>query len=249
MGAVEFVRCAEIWGGVGSNDTDVCTSGVTASLYAAAHGGGRGGDIYYFSVCGYDQLTRIAIADVSGHGPTVSAVSEWLYEELAAHMNALEGDRILTTLNHAACARGLEALTTAAVIGFYRGNSHLYFAYAGHPPLYLRRAGAHAWERLALVERGSTANLPLGVLDETDYDQGASQLAPGDRLCLYTDGVLEARDARGERFGAARLEAALAAAGGEGPTTTKRAVVDALRAHTGGGFPHDDVTLMVLEAI
>ena len=60
------IRCAEIWGGVHNCDEDILTSGITASLYSAAADGGRGGDIYYLSVCSSDLLTRIAIADVVG---------------------------------------------------------------------------------------------------------------------------------------------------------------------------------------
>ena len=81
------IRCAEIWGGIGSRDEDVCSAGILASLYSNAYGGGEGGDIYYLSVCESDKLTRVAIADVAGHGAQVSDVSEWLFHILQAHMN------------------------------------------------------------------------------------------------------------------------------------------------------------------
>ena len=61
---MQEIRCAEIWGGIRNFDTDVCTSGLTASLSAQSASGGKGGDIYFFSVCGADRLTRIAIASL-----------------------------------------------------------------------------------------------------------------------------------------------------------------------------------------
>ena len=81
------IQCTEIWGGIKNQDADVCSRGLTASLYSSACEGGKGGDIYYLSVCGEDKLTRIAIADVVGHGEQVSAVSQWLYDTLQDRMN------------------------------------------------------------------------------------------------------------------------------------------------------------------
>ena len=62
------IHCAEVWGGIDHIDRDIVTGGLTASVYSKSSDGSRGGDIYYFSVCGGDQLTRIALADVQGHG-------------------------------------------------------------------------------------------------------------------------------------------------------------------------------------
>ena len=81
------LQCAQIWGGIENQDQDVCSSTITASVYASACDGGKGGDVYYFSVCAGDKLTRIAVADVVGHGAAVSNVSAWLYTALEARMN------------------------------------------------------------------------------------------------------------------------------------------------------------------
>src|SRR5688500_14430771 len=94
---------------------------VDASLLSTAcDGAGKGGDIYYFSVCDGDDLTRIVLADVAGHGLPVSDVSAWLYESMLRAMNTIAGDRVLSDLNEVATERGMTALTTAAVAGFYR---------------------------------------------------------------------------------------------------------------------------------
>ena len=110
------IGCSEIWGGNKDLDTDVCTSAITASVYSSAADGGKGGDIYYFSVCGADKQTRLAIADVVGHGQKVSDVSAWLYDAMAAQMNEGQGSAVLAHVNRTAYEKGLDALTTAAVV-------------------------------------------------------------------------------------------------------------------------------------
>ncbi|MEO8029168.1 MAG: serine/threonine-protein phosphatase, partial [Bryobacteraceae bacterium] len=108
---MQQIRCAEIWGGVSVVDLDVCTNGLTASILSTASGGKKGGDIYYFSVCSSDKLTRIAIADLRGHGEQVSHLSEWLYQSLEQRMNTLDGAGVLSDLNGLVHAHGFEAIT------------------------------------------------------------------------------------------------------------------------------------------
>ena len=102
--------------------------------------------------------------------------------------------------------------------------------------------------RYAKSFRGRPANLPLGAFADTAYDQELTRLAPGDRLFLYTDGLIEAPDLNGEFFGQERLQAALEEASGEDLVGLKEVVGEILRQHTGGSLAHDDVTFMALEA-
>ena len=62
------IKCAEIWGGILSIDMDITTEGLSASIFSTAHDGNCGGDMYYVSVCKWDYLTRMAVADLRGHG-------------------------------------------------------------------------------------------------------------------------------------------------------------------------------------
>ncbi|MEE8430921.1 MAG: SpoIIE family protein phosphatase, partial [Candidatus Desulfatibia sp.] len=55
-----------------NQDLEISAGKVVASLYSAASDGGKGGDIYYFGVCKGDRITRLAIADVVGHGEAVT---------------------------------------------------------------------------------------------------------------------------------------------------------------------------------
>jgi phosphoserine phosphatase RsbU/P len=81
------LECTGIWGGIRNRDIEITAGKVIGSIYSAACcEGGKGGDIYYFGVCKGDLITRLAIADVVGHGEVVSEVSQYVYDSLKAHM-------------------------------------------------------------------------------------------------------------------------------------------------------------------
>jgi phosphoserine phosphatase RsbU/P len=245
--SVHQIRCAEIWGGIRNASLDVCTSGIRASLYSSSCEGGRGGDVYYFSVCGHNVLTRVALADVTGHGERVSRVSQWLYDSLAARMNSRRGHKVLADLNRQAEQFGDAAISTAAVIGFYRWTGQLYFSYAGHPPALVYRQRERRWRSLELSESTGLANLPLGVTELSRFDQGRIRLRQGDRLLLFTDGVLEAPDSAGKLFGLDRLTDVLQQTVNAPLPIVKESVLSAVSRHTCGPLTHDDVTVLAIE--
>ena len=80
------LKCQKIWGGIQNLETEVTAGKVIGHIYSSASEGGKGGDIYYFGVCKGDIITRLAIADVTGHGETVSEVSQYVYDSLNAHI-------------------------------------------------------------------------------------------------------------------------------------------------------------------
>jgi sigma-B regulation protein RsbU (phosphoserine phosphatase) len=243
------IRCSEIWGGVRSIDFDVRTGGLTASLYSQACGGDAGGDIYYFSVCGSDSLTRIALADVRGHGEQVSHMSSWIYDSLKQKMNTLDGGGVLGDLNTMIHQHGFEALTTASVVGYYTTESRLYFSYAGHPPALFCRRTEGKWGPLCLSSSGRSRNTILGALPSVHFDQEHTSLVPGDRFFLYTDGVIECPDLRGDEFGQQRLIALLNDADGESLVEIKTRVVEAIIQHIAPGPFNDDFTLLAAEVL
>lgn len=241
------ISCSEIWGGIYNVDVDACTSALSLSIYSRSCQGGKGGDIYYVSVCDTDRLTRIAVADVVGHGQEVSEVSNWVYDALAVRMNHQFGGDMLADLNRKIAEREWDAITTAAVLSFYRDDSSLYVAYAGHPPLLMRRRGEAAWHVAGWELPISQPNLPLGVEAWTDFSQDRVAVGPGDRLLAYTDGLTETPDGNREQFGRERLLESLQAAGECELSELKQHVLDAALRHAGGPFKHDDVTLLAME--
>ncbi len=245
--AIHRIRCGEIWGGNRGDQLELVTSSLRASLFSRSCDGGKGGDLYYLSVCESDLLTRIAIVDVVGHGESVSTTSDRLYESLARQMNSSDGSVVLADLNRLSNELGQKAMATAAVSAFYHADSRFYVAYAGHNELLLKRSTETTWKLISPTESDDIAGLPLGVLEECDYVQQSLPGAVGDRLFLYTDGLVEAMDSSGEQFGIQRLLNVLNGTGTESVSTVRMAVLDAIMTHSGGSLGHDDVTFLVVE--
>ena len=109
---------------------------------------------------------------------------------------------------------------------------------AGHEPAIIvtPEGGGAMWE---LKPTGPA----LGLMPEQVFGAGAGTLEPGHSLFMFTDGLMDARNAGGEAFGAARLRSALRA-NTSSASSLVRGVMDALGAFTGQAEPHDDVTLL-----
>ena len=81
------LECKELWGGIRNQNIEVSAGKVICSIFSSPCGEvGKGGDIYYFGVCRGDAISRLAIADVTGHGEAVSEISQYVYNTLKAHM-------------------------------------------------------------------------------------------------------------------------------------------------------------------
>jgi serine phosphatase RsbU (regulator of sigma subunit) len=114
----------------------------------------------------------------------------------------------------------------------------LRYASAGHnPPFLLRRDASH--ERLG--EGGGV----LGIFPDQTYTMGSVQLAPGDRVVLFTDGVTEANNPAGEEFGEERLLALLREHRALSAAELQKIILAAADEFSGGHW-HDDATLLVL---
>lgn len=188
----------------------------------------------------HGDVWGVMVGDVSGHGA-------------AAAMEAVQFDAILRTYKsgqddgpagalsyanrHFLSRRSRQRFMTVLAAGFRPDLGELRYANAGHLPLLLRRAG-----RLEVHAEGG---MPLGVLRDTVYSNQQLKLRTGDLLLLYTDGLVEARDSRGEQFGNERL-LQIIERGPRRPQALLGAVLDELFRHQGGPIGRDDQTLVVL---
>ncbi|MDJ0783254.1 MAG: hypothetical protein QNJ22_14855 [Desulfosarcinaceae bacterium] len=80
------LECRYVWGGIKNQDFDISAGRIMGSIYSASSEGAKGGDIYYLGACRGDEISRLAIADVTGHGEAVAEISQFVYEALNAHM-------------------------------------------------------------------------------------------------------------------------------------------------------------------
>jgi serine phosphatase RsbU (regulator of sigma subunit) len=200
-----------------------------------------GGDLYGFARPDEDHL-GVLIADASGHGvpaAMVAIMTRLAFAE-ASRTNPNPGE-VLAAMNQRLLDLADERFVTAFYGVIERTTRRLRYANAGHPfPI---RFSARTGEATELPARGFL----LGVMAEEVYAERVVDLEPGDRLVLFTDGVADCRDERGETFGHERVRDQLPsmAKGTAGQIT--EGYVKELNRFGGEAKAVDDVTLVVAE--
>jgi len=159
------------------------------------------GDLYDFLVAG-DRQAGLLIADVSGHGVPAALIASMV--KMAAtsqRAQAAHPAQLLAGMNAALCGNTQGQFVTAAYVHLDARARELRYAAAGHPAMMMLRNGTV----MEVAENG----LLLAASSAATYTDKTLALEPGDRLLLYTDGLIEARNAHGELFGEEALMALL----------------------------------------
>jgi sigma-B regulation protein RsbU (phosphoserine phosphatase) len=117
----------------------------------------------------------------------------------------------------------------------------LTYCNAGHVPPYL--LSAQSGKAVQTLRR---TGLPLGILEDTSWEQGTVQLAPGDALVLYTDGITDAEDGEGVFFGQERLLEVAEANRGQPAQDVQAALLAEVHQFVGDAPQFDDIALMVV---
>ncbi len=210
-----------------------------ASHYGAATE--IGGDYYDFLPLGDGRL-GLAFGDVAGHGLTSGILMAMAKSALLVQAEYdVAPRRVLEVLNDHVLRTAPKRMLMTFFFGVLDlGTGELRYASAGHLDPYVYRAGAGRLEPL------SAWGFPLGVKRRDPFGEHVAVLSPGDRLVLYSDGLIEAADDDGEPFGFERFERVLSAAGLRSAEEIRRDVLAAVRRFTRNRPPEDDQTLVVL---
>jgi len=216
---------------------------VAVRYHAAGSGIEVGGDFYdVFGVEGGDWL--VVNGDVSGKGPEAAAITALArYTLRAVALWEQTPSRALGVLNDTLARQWDDAaFCTAACarVSVGEASARVLLGRAGHPyPIVVRHDGT-----IEVLEGGG---MPLGVMANPEIEDYSFELAPGDALVLYTDGVSEARLDSGGVLGTTGLTALLTQCAGQSAEHLAQAIEDAaVRQH--GGPARDDVSLVVLRA-
>lgn len=203
------------------------------------------GDLFEFLDAG-PRRVGLLVADVCGHGVPAALIASMVKVAAAAQRpHADDPARVLAGI-HATLARELPAgqFVTLVYVHVDLDLARLRHASAGHPPALIWRAADRT-----LASPGCTGPL-LIALAPAEYPVTEMPVAQGDRVVLYTDGVVEAMRADGEMYGSERLSA-LVACSARGPDAMLSAVIDDVAGFVGcpGRNPSfdDDFTLVALE--
>ncbi len=267
--AEHIMQCMEVWGGNAAIDATVKMPGLSAWVYSRPYKGEEaGGDVHYVSSCGTGRITRLLVADVSGHGANVAALASKLRDLMRRYVNYLDQTAFVKQLNREfAQVATLGKFATAIVATYFASSGCLVASNAGHPRPLWYSARTRTWEILKDKVRpdddgsegsapaqpsGQIANLPFGIDDVADYDQLKVWLHPGDLLIIYTDSLMEAIEA-GTKDHSRMLgeEGLLEIAKTLDPSKPREFVaqlIDRVVAYSGGIPPGDDVTVLALSA-
>jgi len=211
------------------------------AYYLAA--GKVGGDFYDFlRLPGGNQA--VLLGDVAGKGVPAALMmvkaSTVCKIALLSRPDDLAG--AVGAINNEICAAGAEAAFVTLVLCLLNPQTHeVTIANAGHFSPMLRRADG-------TIEQPAEDNVrgyPLGIVPDVRYQTTCTRLAAGESLVLYSDGISEAMNPRGELYSVERIGEQLGGMKGKAPAQIGEALLADLRRHTTGCEQNDDISLVV----
>jgi phosphoserine phosphatase RsbU/P len=242
--------CNEVWGGNRRVIRTVRLPSLVAWVASVPINEGEGGgDLHYMSLCDHDMISRVALADVSGHGRDVNAVTQTLRKLMRKNINAWDQADFMRGLNDTFGRGGNDNYATAIVLSFHRVTGRLAFSNAGHLPPLWYHAAQRAW---GWLEEGTdpqakkVSGLPVGLIPGSDYRQSVVTLKPSDFLVLYTDGITDAENGTGQDLGREQLLEWARQAPVDSPRALGEDLLQRLELFR-GGLRNDDETLLVLQ--
>lgn len=202
-----------------------------------------GGDFYDFLPYGGGR-TAIAVGDVAGKGTPAALFG-------AMSIGILRGYGFQHRCGPGAMLRYMNERLQLPRVGprflamtfavFDEMDRTLTISNAGVPWPYLARAGA--------LDKIPIAGMPLGLMEDFEYDEWSTALMPGDVVVFCSDGISEAMNASREMFGGARLRAVIRENLSRNPDEIARAILNTVAVHSGGlESLSDDCTVVVLKA-
>lgn len=257
----QTMQCMEVWGGNQPADSGVVMAGLDAWVYSRPYGeAGGGGDIHYVSSCATGRITRLLVADVSGHGAAVSETAGKLRALMRRYVNFIDQTRFVRALNDEFTALASEQRFATAVAATFFGPTHeLSLCNAGHPPPLGYAAKTKQWrvleqkaslaqeqgDREGAQRSGGPANLPLGILDMSQYEQFSMRLREGDMVLCYTDSLIEAKDEKGKWLGTDGLLEIVRTIDVSDPGEFINRLLPKIAAKAPGNLEDDDVTALL----
>lgn len=190
-----------------------------------------------------DDRVFLIVADVAGKSIPAAMLMATLQASLRTLSNTPSSLlQVVSGLNQYACSnsQGGTRFTTAFLAELDPAIRKLTYINAGHNAPILRRSNGS-------IERLETGGLPLGILLNTKYESATVSLTTNDWLLIFTDGLIEAVNTRGEEFGEARVFEQLHRNANTAPSEALKQMIFSVDAFVGNTPQHDDVTAMLLK--
>jgi len=200
-----------------------------------------GGDFYDFFLIDEHHLGFV-LGDVSGKGvPAALLMARTNALVRATASRELSPRDILAWVNNQLAPDNDSCMFVTLILGILDTRSGLVrYTNGGHnPPFLLKRNGA-------VIPLEEVHGLPLGAMEDFEYQEGEITLEAGDALFIYSDGVTEAMDAEGKEFTSERLESELMKAIGHPIDRLLSRIVEEVDRFTGGAPQADDIAMLAL---
>jgi sigma-B regulation protein RsbU (phosphoserine phosphatase) len=199
-----------------------------------------GGDLYDFIPYSLSRL-GIVIGDVSGKGAPAAIYAALVSGILRSHAPIEPGPaEMLSAVNLSLAERRIEAQFVSLIYAVWDDeHGTLLVANSGLPrPVYL-----HDGKNKIIEATG----LPLGLFDDADYDEFRFQMKPGDMFVFFSDGILDARNRKGELFGRGRVEKIIAECARNSADCVVDTLFKAAAEHSAGVETFDDQTVVAIK--
>lgn len=198
-----------------------------------------GGD--FFDFIRLDSSVGVVIGDVVGKGIAASLLMASVRASFRAHVeDVYDLDEVMVRVNHALCRDTRDNEFATVFYGTFDCNTlRLTYSSAGHDPGLLLRGGK--------FQELSVGGLPLGIDPKAVYEKGLVDLRPGDVLLLVTDGVSDASNFNGEKFGRARIREAVLETADQSARAIVNHVLWQVRRYVGLNYRPDDMTIVAVK--
>ncbi|HRH42358.1 MAG TPA: SpoIIE family protein phosphatase [Pyrinomonadaceae bacterium] len=200
-----------------------------------------GGDYYDF-IDRHDGKMFIALGDVSGKGTAAALLMSSLHAAIHAQVAAKSTlEETVTSVNkYLANNTPANRFVTLFIAELDVTNGTLRYINAGHnPPLIGRIDGT--------VEKLDSGGFPLGIIPMAEYEVGQLQLNSGEALVIYSDGVSEANNLKGDEFGIDKLADVIKTNLSRSASGLRDKVESALSEFTQTAPANDDITLVIVK--
>jgi serine phosphatase RsbU (regulator of sigma subunit) len=200
-----------------------------------------GGD--YFDLLAGDGRLLLALGDVSGKGISAALLMTMLRASVRAHWQGPSVSEAVGRINQTVYENSpANKYITFFLAHLDAAGGRLSYVNAGHNPPILARASG-------VIENLREGGVVLGLVEHTTYTQGEVELAPGDTLLVYSDGVSETWSTEDEEFGEKRLAEAVTRWRGLDARSLEAGILRQLEHFADGAKPTDDRTLIVLKRV
>jgi sigma-B regulation protein RsbU (phosphoserine phosphatase) len=183
------------------------------------------------------------VADVAGKSiPAAMLMATFQASLRTLSTSGVALAELVASVNRYACSNSMGGgrFTTAFFAEVDPATGDIVYVNAGHNVPILRR-------KMGALERLEAGGIPIGIFAESPYQVGTTRLERGDWLVIFTDGVVEAENAKHDEYGEPTLIRLVDRESGAAPAELLRSLLAELDRHVGNTPQHDDITCLLLK--